>query len=442
MSEYNQGEESAPLLDVNSSTASQKTAFAGLTSEQDSTIQAPTINTSVIVEPHPVEVTFSTNNEGQLLQMESKQGFRFTNQQDYENLGEWVGEAIYEKMTQEPYNLQKMYLKEEGLNDVKAESLSFVFASPDLKQATHLVVLIHGTGVVRAGQWSRKLIINESLEVGSQLPYIRKCQLRGWSVLVMNTNDNFYYYVPSGCSSQLQSSSCSLDEEPIKEGAKKTSEQLGQTKEGQEAESSKVPVDVAEEDLGNHSPAKIPVSTEDSEENNQETQTPSKPSPPPAEIVVKKRKRKLNSGSAEEHGLYVWENYVQPLSYHNHELKIAIVAHSYGGRVTMEILSHLANSILHIDDNHQDTTSALDCLTSIKCICLTDAIFDEPILSWLKPTAPKTRNWITSSLPVDTKLPRRGNITFSAGTDEHERTSAAAKDSVFKFIEECFEDQD
>lgn len=38
-----------------------------------------------------------------------------------------------------------------------------------------------------------RLIINESLEVGSMLPYIQKCNENGWAVVVMNTNDNEYF---------------------------------------------------------------------------------------------------------------------------------------------------------------------------------------------------------------------------------------------------------
>lgn len=37
-----------------------------------------------------------------------------------------------------------------------------------------LLVLIHGNGVVRAGQWARRLIINEDLDSGTQIPYIKR----------------------------------------------------------------------------------------------------------------------------------------------------------------------------------------------------------------------------------------------------------------------------
>lgn len=38
----------------------------------------------------------------------------------------------------------------------KGEQTSFIFISDDVFTADYLMVIIHGTGVVRAGQWSRK----------------------------------------------------------------------------------------------------------------------------------------------------------------------------------------------------------------------------------------------------------------------------------------------
>ena len=53
-----------------------------------------------------------------------------------------------------------------------------------------VVVMIHGSGVVRAGQWARRLIINEDLQKGTMLPYIKYIQDQGWGVAVLNTNHN------------------------------------------------------------------------------------------------------------------------------------------------------------------------------------------------------------------------------------------------------------
>lgn len=55
------------------------------------------------------------------------------------------------------------------------EPKSFIFMSEDaLTNPDKLLVLIHGNGVVRAGQWARRLIINEDLDSGTQIPYIKK----------------------------------------------------------------------------------------------------------------------------------------------------------------------------------------------------------------------------------------------------------------------------
>ena len=67
---------------------------------------------------------------------------------------------------------------------------SFIFVSPELSSRAKVVVMIHGSGVVRAGQWARRLIINEDLDKGTMLPYIKHIQAQGWGVAVLNTNHN------------------------------------------------------------------------------------------------------------------------------------------------------------------------------------------------------------------------------------------------------------
>lgn len=68
---------------------------------------------------------------------------------------------------------------------------SFVYCTTTtFDNVSKLVILVHGTGVVRAGQWARSQIINESLEMGSQLSYIRQAKQMGFAVLVLNINEN------------------------------------------------------------------------------------------------------------------------------------------------------------------------------------------------------------------------------------------------------------
>ena len=73
------------------------------------------------------------------------------------------------------------------------EAKSFVYKSDDFETNPNLCVIIHGSGVVRAGQWARRLIMNENLDLGTIMPDIMMAKERGFAILVMNTNDNFRY---------------------------------------------------------------------------------------------------------------------------------------------------------------------------------------------------------------------------------------------------------
>lgn len=76
--------------------------------------------------------------------------------------------------------------------NAKKDDTTFVYSSRKvIGKAKKLLIMIHGSGVVRAGQWSRSLIINESLDHGTMFPYIKKAKTHGYEVLLANTNDNW-----------------------------------------------------------------------------------------------------------------------------------------------------------------------------------------------------------------------------------------------------------
>lgn len=97
-----------------------------------------------------------------------------------------INQYIYELLEQE--GLERIPVPKES--DVPLESRSFIFASKDRQENDKLIILIHGSGVVKAGQWARRLIINDNLSTGTQIPYIKKAKELGYSILVLNTNDN------------------------------------------------------------------------------------------------------------------------------------------------------------------------------------------------------------------------------------------------------------
>ncbi|KAI5651475.1 arb2 domain-containing protein [Phthorimaea operculella] len=238
-------------------------------------------------------------------------------QENYEKLGNAITPYIYHLLeTQE--KLVRLPVPKDR------EDGTFIFVSNGYDKKNTLLVLIHGSGVVRAGQWARSLIINENLELGTQIPYIRNARAYDYGVLVMNTNDN-----------------CTAD--------------------GKE----------------------IP-----------------------------------HSSTPEEHAQYVWETYVASAEATN----ILIVAHSYGGVVTVVLADKLKEEF----ENR------------VKAIAFTDSVHgysNKKISNYLKQV---TKNWISSSKPLDTplKTPDFDVTRVSAGHTKHEMTSHACMESVFRFFEE------
>lgn len=107
------------------------------------------------------------------------------NQARYEALGEVITEHVYQMLIDA--GLHKIYIP-----SPETATSSFVFGTKtDFKNTNKLLFLIHGSGVVRAGQWARSLIINQSTDHGTQIPYIKRAIEAGFEVLVTNTNHRY-----------------------------------------------------------------------------------------------------------------------------------------------------------------------------------------------------------------------------------------------------------
>lgn len=112
------------------------------------------------------EFGYEFNPAGELKQIKSGEPFKFEvkpgdknyNQEHYEALGEVLNLEVY-RLLEEKGGLKKLYLNQ--------ELDSFIFVSKDYAKKDKLLLLIHGSGVVRAGQWARRLIINNDLGLSS-----------------------------------------------------------------------------------------------------------------------------------------------------------------------------------------------------------------------------------------------------------------------------------
>lgn len=200
----------------------------------------------------------------------------------------------------EKKGLHRIYIPD----DVPKEEASFVFCTKaKLENPKKLMILIHGSGVVRAGQFARSLIINDSLKAGTQIPYIERARDQNYEVLIMNTNLNTY------------------------------------TKNG-------------------------------------------------------KQKEIKGSGSPLEHAETVW----QKLVLGSNPESISIVAHSYGGVVTVDLAKR-----------HEDYFKE-----KVFAVGFTDSVHYHKVPKALQENG---RNWVTSSEKLDTPLDARTNDVpcFSAG---------------------------
>ncbi|GFT79683.1 cotranscriptional regulator FAM172A [Nephila pilipes] len=279
------------------------------------------------------------NEFGQLRHIITGEPFEFNlkkndhvyNQKRYEALGEVVTNYVYHLLETE-CNLIK---KSIPLDATAEEPSTFIYHSEDAFRNEKIVILIHGSGVVRAGQWARRLIINDSLNSGTQIPYIKRAIGLGYGVFVLNTNDNRRF--SNGVFNKIR-----------------------------------------------------------------------------------------GSETAENHANYVWKHIIIPQVAAKN---IAIVAHSYGGIVTVNMCRSFPESfqkrvfsIAFTDSPHSLVNQGLS----------------QSAIEWFRKVG---RNWVFSNLPLDTYLRTFDGYEvdcYSAGTQRHDLTSWMSFASVYEFIDQRY----
>lgn len=281
------------------------------------------------------------NSDGCLRNIKTDEPFQFKvsaddsyNQKHYEAIGEVLTQHVYQLLESE-CGLKKLYIP---IKSRDGEPRTFVFVSDDaLTNPDKLLLLIHGSGVVRAGQWSRRLIINDNLDCGTQLPFIKKAKAANYGIIVFNTNDNSY-------------------------------------------------------------------KKEDG-----------------------KQEKIKGSETPEQHTQYVWENVVNEAAARH----IAIIAHSYGGLCTINLVNGFEKAMRE----------------RVFAIAFTDSVHDlkyqnvsKSGVQWLQRVC---CNWISSSEPLDKIIPTMKKLDVprvSAGDKHHEMTSWSSFKSVFRFLSERYRD--
>ncbi|KAI4900216.1 hypothetical protein NFI96_011925 [Prochilodus magdalenae] len=234
----------------------------------------------------------------------------------FSSLLQIITQYVYERLEKD-CKLRKEMLPVDATED---EPTSFIYLSEDaLTNTEKLLVLIQGSGVVRAGQWARRLIINEDLYSGTQIPFIKRAMkmlyptstdiiclillspcglspLEGYGVIVLNPNENF------------------LEVEKVpdaEQSAPDTSDEPAEKRERKEEREGKKKKDFYEKYRN-----------------------------PQREKETERIPIRENS-SPEEHMLYVWDHFISKSLAKN----IFVVAHSYGGLSFVELAAYGAAEV-------------------------------------------------------------------------------------------------
>lgn len=120
-----------------------------------------------------------------LVQIGCDRGYEFKSAGEYDALAEAVCQYI-PLLLEEEAGLSPLWLP---LGVSPGEGCP-VFVSRGYEQAEKLLLIIQGSGRVRAGVWGCSLCINESLGRGTMMPYLQKASEAGYGVMVLNPNEN------------------------------------------------------------------------------------------------------------------------------------------------------------------------------------------------------------------------------------------------------------
>ncbi|XP_066511219.1 cotranscriptional regulator ARB2A homolog isoform X1 [Hoplias malabaricus] len=333
------------------------------------------------------EFEYAFNEHGQLRHTETGEPFVFNSKEDlhrwnqkrYEALGEIITQYVYERLEKD-CKLRKEMLPVDATED---EPKSFIYLSEDaLTNTDKLLVLIQGSGVVRAGQWARRLIINDDLDSGTQIPFINRAMKEGYGVVVLNPNENF------------------LDVEKVPDFEQNVADSLDEPAEKRERR--------------------------DEREGKKKKDFYEKYRNPQKEIDREHIPIRENS-SPEEHTLYVWDNFISKSLAKN----IFVVAHSYGGLCFVELM-------IQREDEVKPRVTAVAMTDSVHNVWHQEA--GRSVQDWLKENC---CNWVSSSEPLDTQVDAMlpDCLRLSAGTERHELTSWRSFHSIFKFFDKHLEHQ-
>lgn len=133
------------------------------------------------------DFNYHFNEKGELRNIETGKPFHYISETHYEALGDFIVQEIQNKMVKE-CDMVEVFLPEG--DEYKNAPKTNIFMTKDALTCDKLLLIIQGSGAVRAGMWARALCLNDTLHTGAVLDYIHQAKSEGYGVIVLNPNKN------------------------------------------------------------------------------------------------------------------------------------------------------------------------------------------------------------------------------------------------------------
>ena len=143
-------------------------------------------------------IDYKYNNDGILHKKNSKERPKRLEYDEYEKVGNYVLKYIQYKILSEfdllpmfiPLNPEKEFRNLKDFLDPDNDIAQCqIYCSEDFFTNPKCLIIIQGTGAVRVGIWSRQICINDCIEHGSMISYIKTAKEKKYSLIILNPNE-------------------------------------------------------------------------------------------------------------------------------------------------------------------------------------------------------------------------------------------------------------
>ncbi|KAI9484140.1 MAG: hypothetical protein EXX96DRAFT_561041 [Benjaminiella poitrasii] len=113
------------------------------------------------------------------------------NENRYNKFMDLVGDEVEKLLQAEPYNYRKVIVPVNA--NPETDIHSYIYVTPNAMITTDkLLIMIPGNNT-RIGQWSKRVINDETIKSGSMMQITEMVKEKGYEAIILNPNANFWY---------------------------------------------------------------------------------------------------------------------------------------------------------------------------------------------------------------------------------------------------------